>query len=313
MKLYRECLRCINLAKSSNPSEQLESLLIQMTDKVQGEETAIDLESKKISLNLSYPSNEKIPFIANCLELRTNEEFGRHIVTTRDLKVGDVVIMERPFVAGFKNKSQQYKRCAHCMTGEMRHVGIPCPKCTCAMYCSEGCLTSAWDAYHRFECPITKNLATCKDPLQGIALRSLLTGVSVFGGVRAFQEYLEEHRNTNITPFDLDHTKPDHKFQFLALHNLQSEGPKIIRQIEVAEQIHFLVAKNVFDEDIDKNLECFLLTTLYRYRMIVSLNCFGTNNCFPPKHIFKPSYSSLQLVLSMISHSCIDLCRTTSR
>lgn len=91
MKLYKECVQGINLAKSSNPSKQLESLLIQMTDKVQGEETAIDLESKKISLNLSYPSNEKIPFIANCLELRTNEEFGRHIVTTRDLKVGDVV------------------------------------------------------------------------------------------------------------------------------------------------------------------------------------------------------------------------------
>lgn len=39
-------------------------------------------------LKLSHPANEKIPFIVDCMELRTNQKYGRHIVTTKELKTG---------------------------------------------------------------------------------------------------------------------------------------------------------------------------------------------------------------------------------
>jgi hypothetical protein len=32
---------------------------------------------------LSYPAHEQIPFIVNCLELRKDEKFGRHIITNQ--------------------------------------------------------------------------------------------------------------------------------------------------------------------------------------------------------------------------------------
>lgn len=48
---------------------------------------------------LSHPPNEKIPFIAGCLELHENEKFGRHIVTNKDLKTGDIIAIEDPVFA----------------------------------------------------------------------------------------------------------------------------------------------------------------------------------------------------------------------
>lgn len=43
---------------------------------------------------LSHPPNPKIPFIADCLELRQNKKYGRHIVTTRNLKAGEIIGIE---------------------------------------------------------------------------------------------------------------------------------------------------------------------------------------------------------------------------
>lgn len=44
---------------------------------------------------LSHPPNKKIPFIADCLELRSNVKYGRHIVTTKDLKTGGLLAWQR--------------------------------------------------------------------------------------------------------------------------------------------------------------------------------------------------------------------------
>lgn len=62
---------------------------------------------------LSYKPNSKLPQLADCLELRENEEFGRHIVTTRDLKAGDIVGLSEPFFKVFDWRALHF-RCSHC-------------------------------------------------------------------------------------------------------------------------------------------------------------------------------------------------------
>lgn len=63
---------------------------------------------------LSYPSNDKVPFVANCLEMKNATSFGRYITTTRYLKPGDIVAIEEPF---FKivESSASHLRCANCL------------------------------------------------------------------------------------------------------------------------------------------------------------------------------------------------------
>jgi SET and MYND domain-containing protein 4 len=86
VKEYQLCLDNIQLAIDSNyPVDKLQTLKTRK-DKCK---TLIETDVKSDDYDpwkffkLSYPANEKIPFIVDCLELRRNEKFGRYIVTNR--------------------------------------------------------------------------------------------------------------------------------------------------------------------------------------------------------------------------------------
>jgi len=73
---------------------------------------------------MSYPANEKIPWIANCLDVRTTEKYGRGIYATKNLKAGDVISIEEPFIV-FLRDDGYYKHCANCYKTNMMNL-IPC-------------------------------------------------------------------------------------------------------------------------------------------------------------------------------------------
>ena len=80
---------------------------------------------------LSHPINEMIPSIISCLELREDDKFGRHIVTTEDLNPGDIIAFED---ACFKSLdiSSRYKRCSFCLSFNKLSL-IPCDRgCSCS-------------------------------------------------------------------------------------------------------------------------------------------------------------------------------------
>lgn len=80
---------------------------------------------------LSYPANEMIPFIVNCLELRENEQFGRFIFTNEDLQPGDIVSIEE---GCFKtiDSCARFSRCAYCLKSNKLSL----------IQCNRGCLNS---------------------------------------------------------------------------------------------------------------------------------------------------------------------------
>lgn len=63
---------------------------------------------------LSYPPNDKIPFVANCLELKNDENFGRYITSKHYLKPGDIIAIEEPFFR-IVETSASHLRCANCL------------------------------------------------------------------------------------------------------------------------------------------------------------------------------------------------------
>lgn len=70
---------------------------------------------------LSHSPNEKIPFIVDCLELKTDQKYGRHIVTTRDLQPGDVIAIEKIVFPNIQ-KTAIYSRCSFCSSHVIEKV-----------------------------------------------------------------------------------------------------------------------------------------------------------------------------------------------
>ena len=126
--LFVECLDNIKLARDNGyPTDKLHKLQAR-EDKC---ESLLETGNKKFDIwsffKLSHPANEKIPFIINCLELREDEKYGRHIVTTQDLKTGDFIAIEEPFCK-IRAENSIYSRCSSCL--KLKNLClIPCSGC----------------------------------------------------------------------------------------------------------------------------------------------------------------------------------------
>lgn len=87
---YQLCLDNIQLARDHNcPAEKVETLdNREATCKklIEGERVSDD-DDPWTFFKLSYPPNEKIPFIVNCVELHNSPKYGRFITTTQGQQI----------------------------------------------------------------------------------------------------------------------------------------------------------------------------------------------------------------------------------
>lgn len=139
MKLYERCLRNIEYARKNHYPEENFEILKKREEKCKD---LMKTSREKLSdpwntFKLSYPPHKQIPFIAECLEVQSNEKFGRFVVTNRQLRVGDIVAIEKPFcsilIAESKfhenPESNIYQRCTNCLKENALDL-IPCGTCS---------------------------------------------------------------------------------------------------------------------------------------------------------------------------------------
>ncbi|KAM0732430.1 SET and MYND domain-containing protein 4 [Formica fusca] len=89
------------------------------------------------------------------VELRSDGARGRHLVATRDIRPGTVLIVDRPF--SFSTDAPALGRnCLHChATLKLEDsVKIPCRNCQRVSFCTETCRKKAWEIYHQYECSV---------------------------------------------------------------------------------------------------------------------------------------------------------------
>lgn len=130
LKEYELCLENIKLAiECGYPEDRMKNLL-------ERQEKCLDLlelhepdphDNPRSFFKLSHPPNDKIPFVANCIELRESKKFGRHLITNRALKTGEIICIEEPFHK-FINNSARFSHCANCLKSEKLNL-FPCLQC----------------------------------------------------------------------------------------------------------------------------------------------------------------------------------------
>nr|XP_040237230.2 SET and MYND domain-containing protein 4-like [Anopheles coluzzii] len=219
--LYEECLENIRLARASKYPVRLAYKLKKreqhvkrcivkdagvFPDKVKhtpGKYRPRD--SGHPALQLSYEAHANVPQLVKCVELRQNKEYGRHLVTTQNLKAGDVFLIEMPY-ANLLCDTERYKRCAFCQN-EDTFTLIPCEGCTVAMYCSKECMDKAHKQYHRYECGVLRDCWRIVGLLlKGmVGLRTVATAFASFDqDLEGWNDHLNTLDETNVNAFTMD-------------------------------------------------------------------------------------------------------------
>jgi hypothetical protein len=144
---------------------------------------------------LSYPANEKIPWIVDCLEVRTTEKYGRGIYATQDLKAGDIISIEEPmfFLVEYCN----FTHCTNCYKTCMLNL-LPCAKTSTMMFCSFKCMNELYSKSITLESPLNLDI-------------KMLTEIAApFGGYKKLDEFINETnlKELNKTIFDYDFSDP---------------------------------------------------------------------------------------------------------
>lgn len=138
MKLYEKCLTNIEMAKKNHYPEKSFEVLDKRQEKCL---EMLKVSKEKLSdpwtiFKLSYPPNKNVPFVADCLEVESNEKYGRYVIANRQLKVGDILAIEKPFCSVLMEEStfhetsepNIYQRCSNCLKENALDL-IPCMKC----------------------------------------------------------------------------------------------------------------------------------------------------------------------------------------
>lgn len=159
---------------------------------------------------LSYEPNEKIPFVIDGVEVQTVEQYGKKIIATRPLKVGDIISIESAFCPILltnpelypSEASNKFNHCRHCLNDNFLDL-IPCADCNSAMFCNVNCMMQA-HGYHQHDCSIASAFESLRE--DQVIIRSFFRAVSIVDGSI---EELEELFNKclalpNRTIFDFD-------------------------------------------------------------------------------------------------------------
>lgn len=172
--------------------------------------------NKTLSPSLRYRSHRNIPFIVEDLQLKYNDNYGYHLVAQRNLKPGDVIMVERPY-SSVLLPSDWYLKCANCLASNHLSL-IPCPGCNCAMFCSTRCRSEANLKFHCLECQIMEEIKDLLRPELMIAFRNTIRGLCVFSSIDELGELL--HKPTNRrNDFDIDYNQIHEKAMFEVVVN----------------------------------------------------------------------------------------------
>lgn len=146
MKMYRECLIDIDLAKRFGfPTEKMRKLDERKAECLR----YIDgVEETNSRIKMNYEPDDKFPCMANVLKLERNADGTHSVIAKEDIDVGKTIAVDKAF------SSSIYMcfgwRCNICLKSIANLV--PCPKCTVAMFCYGSCETNP---IHKYECGLT--------------------------------------------------------------------------------------------------------------------------------------------------------------
>ncbi|KAG5671092.1 hypothetical protein PVAND_001306 [Polypedilum vanderplanki] len=270
MKKFEKCMKNIELARAHNyPKKNFEILK-------KREEKCFELmKNLKITksdndevnfFKLSHEGHKNVSTFSKYLELKYDKKYGRHIVTNKDLAVGDIIAIDESFSTALQ-KEFVYQRCGNCLKSNQLDL-IPCFGCNQAMFCNENCKQNANENFHQYECSIM-NLITSSilNSNMRMALRNFIIAISLFDDSIENLKRFFEINSTSCTIFDFK-TELNVKQKLLAVNSLIFDDTIEVNDL-VFDEI-FLTTDKL--KEMWKSHKDFIRKFLRKHTQIASMN-----------------------------------------
>lgn len=152
-RFRKEATEIYNQSVCTAKSESILRAAYKARDSILAKRNIFDIANirKEKSLSTSpFDRNENFPSLLSVLKVQENPDYGRHIVATCDIEVGQTIAMEQPFaiVCVHEKELKQQAYCITCYRTDARF--IPCSRCANVMFCSQTCLDT--NEMHQYEC-----------------------------------------------------------------------------------------------------------------------------------------------------------------
>lgn len=313
---WEKCLENIDLAQQC--ANFPDSLKDKLTNReMQCRENLNKEHDSKNSLDyihcLSYPEHSKVPGIANCLELKENEQYGRYIVATKELNIGDVIAIEHPFILSLAPELE-YQRCLNCLSEQMYSL-IPCKYCTHAMFCNEICRDKCFELFHKFECSVIHGLFDVFDNPKITALRAILKLFSNTDVLLKIKNYIKTPKATKENIFTVNASDNSMFEHFKAVYGLESHLDKRdkVQQYQIGITAATFVCIMKEDENFlqifDNGFSNLFYELIFQFVHIQNVNNIAhlIQNGLRDREPNEKA-SGIYPFQSLINHSCIPNC-----
>lgn len=237
LNLFKECLIDIEMArKSGYPSHlmyKLDECVAKCTNSMndaQFKSTIFNVQEPKLSFN----EHAKFAGVADCLKLQKNDEFGRHIITTCDLKIGQTILVEKPFaIASNRKNTKTRSRCIDCFKDLTNFV--TCDNCVSVYFSCANC--SEMSINHKFECNGLSRKQTyelCEKETFDLVLRMFFNINAIFPDVDALIETVDLLLKCQDAPDLITDQQKAFGSIFQLAHNHEKQSHEHMRQLRMA-------------------------------------------------------------------------------
>lgn len=283
LRMFTKCLADIQLAIITKyPPSLMPKLLNRRADCLS--QMKVHSELEYCVPQLSYEEDPNFQGMANVLEIKYNEEFGRHIVAKCDLPAGQTVLVDEAFIA---INGERYNRCASCLRTTMNF--IPCNNCSNAIYCDDACARAAF--IHPIECD-----ANLPD-VESVASEVMSYVIDTINRVQNVEELIDFVENAIEQPqwVPSSFNKLSNRYQaFFQLQDakLSDTMGNVLRSSNIVYSLMFL-SDDIQQVSYTKNQKRFLM------HLVTYFMCALANTV---KHA--DAVKLLTLISSYIHHSC---------
>ena len=195
--------------------------------------------------------NAKFPSFSDTVQIKFAEGRGRYAVASREIKVGELIAIETPFVS-LIDKEFSKSHCWNCLL--CTKSPIPCEACSGVVYCSKECRQNANDTYHRYECLYTDVLYQAHLGAWHLAFRALTSRPWSFFKDN-IDQFLNHNEKSGVDNDDIYNSEDIMSFNNLVTHNGMGgkQAPELMMQAHVVVFLLRLLAKLKYAGDYEND------------------------------------------------------------